>query len=85
MQVIMKKLKGHFALMVLVEEGNWLMVGCRNYPLAVCKADPTVYFGTDTETLSLFSSSIIPVSAKPKPTIFCATSFRSDLISPVPL
>jgi hypothetical protein len=85
MRVIMKKLKGHFALMVLVGKGNWLMVGSRNYPLAICKAEPTVYFGTDAETLALFSSSIIPVSGKPKPTIFCATSFQSDLISPIPL
>jgi len=84
MQVIMKTLKGHFALMVLVGKGNWLMVGSRNYPLAVCKAEPTVYFGTDIKTLALFSSSIIPVFGQ-KPTIFCATSFQSDLISPVPL
>jgi hypothetical protein len=85
MQVIMKTLKGHFALMVLVGKENWLMVGCRNYPLAVCKTEPTVYFGTDVKTLAFFSSSITPVSGKPSPSIFCATSFQSDLISPVPL
>jgi glucosamine 6-phosphate synthetase-like amidotransferase/phosphosugar isomerase protein len=85
MQVIMKKLKGRFVLMVLVEEGNWLMVGCRDYPLTVFKADQTVYFGTDVETLALESKSIIPVAGKLKPTIFCATSSRSDLILPVPL
>ncbi len=32
-------------------EGKLLMVGCRDYPLAVGKMrNGTVYFGTDTET-----------------------------------
>lgn len=88
MQVVMSTLKGHFAIMVLVAKGNWLMVGCSNYPLGVGKEepdDPTVYFGTDTDTLALFSPSIIPISGKPKPTIFCVTLSRSDMIVPIPL
>ncbi len=69
--------------MVLVAKGKWLMVGCRDYPLAIGKDDPTVYFGSDTETLALFSESIISVSGKTKPAIFCVTSFQSGMISPV--
>jgi glucosamine 6-phosphate synthetase-like amidotransferase/phosphosugar isomerase protein len=87
-QVVMKKLQGHFTLMVLVAKGQWLMVGSRDYPLAIGKDNPTVYFGTDTEALNLFSSRVISVSGKTKPSIFCATSlqpeFQSDIILPVP-
>jgi glutamine phosphoribosylpyrophosphate amidotransferase len=86
MRSVMKNLKGHFALMVLVAKGKWLMVGCRDYPLVIGKDDPTVYFGTDTETLAQFSPSIfVSVSGKTKPAIFCATSSQSEIISPVPL
>jgi hypothetical protein len=64
------------------------MVGSRDYPLVIGKDNPTVYFGTDTEVLNLFSSKVIPVSSQTKPSIFCATSlqseFQSDLILPVP-
>jgi glucosamine 6-phosphate synthetase-like amidotransferase/phosphosugar isomerase protein len=87
-RVVMNKLQGHFALMVLVAKGKWLMVGSRDYTLAIGKDNPTVYFGTDTETLNLFSSSVISVSSQIKPSIFCATSlqseFQSDIILPVP-
>ena len=60
MQKMMTKLKGQFALMVLVTKGKRLMVGCRDYPLAVGKMrnDETVYFCTDRKTLAQFSPSI---------------------------
>jgi len=35
MQVVMNRLKGRFALMALIEEGKWLVVGCRDYPLGI--------------------------------------------------
>jgi hypothetical protein len=76
MQAVMKSLKGRFVLMVLVVKGEWLMVGCRDYPLVIGKDDPTVYFGTDTEALAQFSLSMISVSGKTKPAIFCTTSFK---------
>jgi glucosamine 6-phosphate synthetase-like amidotransferase/phosphosugar isomerase protein len=78
MQVVMKKLKGRFALMVLIEEGKWLIVGCRDYPLAVGQNHSTTYFCTDINTLTQFSPSIYSVEGDPKPTIF-ATSYQSDI------
>ncbi len=81
MQKIMTKLKGQFALMVLVTKGKWLMVGCRDYPLAVGKMrnDETVYFCTDTKTLTQFFPSISLVFRSPKPMIFCGTPLQSDI------
>ncbi|MCP3927602.1 MAG: hypothetical protein GY705_00695, partial [Bacteroidetes bacterium] len=58
MKVMMKQLKGCFGLMALLEEGKWLMVGCRDYPLAIEKNNSTVYFCTDTNMLTQFSPSI---------------------------
>jgi glucosamine 6-phosphate synthetase-like amidotransferase/phosphosugar isomerase protein len=83
MQKMMRKLKGQFALMTLVTEGKWLMVGCRDYPLAVgrMRNDSTVYFGTDAETLVQFSPSMISVLGNPKPEIFCGTS-QSEILLP---
>ncbi len=88
MKVMMKQLKGRFALMVLVEEGKWLIVGCRDYPLAIGENQSTVYFCTDTNTLTQFSPSMYSVGGEPKPTIFCTTSPQSeipDIITPEPL
>ncbi len=82
MKVMMKKLKGHFALMALVTEGKWLMVGCRDYPLAVGKNNDTVYFCTDTKTLAKFSPSMHTVGGEKKPAIFYATSSQSEILLP---
>jgi hypothetical protein len=84
MQVMMKKLKGQFALMALVTKGKWLMVGCRDYPLSVgrMRNDPTVYFCTDTKTLAQFSPAMSSVFGNPKPDIFCGTSSQFDMLSP---
>jgi hypothetical protein len=78
MKVMMKQLKGCFALMALLEEGKWLMVGCRDYPLAIGENNSTIYFCTDTNMLTQFSPSIYSVGGDPKPTIFC-TSSQSDI------
>jgi hypothetical protein len=85
MQVVMKKLKGRFALMVLLEEGKWLIVGCRDYPLAVGHNHSTTYFCTDINTLTQFSPSIYSVFRDPKPTIFCASESQSEILTPEPL
>jgi glutamine phosphoribosylpyrophosphate amidotransferase len=77
MHVVMNCLDGHFAFMVLIAKEECLMVGSRDYPLAIGKDDPTVYFGTDTETLALFAPSITDVSRESIPAMFCATSFKS--------
>ncbi|MCK5522570.1 MAG: hypothetical protein KAI83_05475 [Thiomargarita sp.] len=81
MQKMMTKLKGQFAFMALVTEGKWLMVGCRDYPLAVGKMrnDETIYFCTDRKTLAQFSPSISLVFGSPKPMIFCGTPLQSDI------
>jgi glutamine phosphoribosylpyrophosphate amidotransferase len=81
-QAMLKRLKGHFALMALVRKGKWLMVGSRDYPLAIGKNNQTVYFSTDTETLAQFSPSKFLVPKKTKPSIFCATSFQRDVLLP---
>ncbi|MCK5521575.1 MAG: hypothetical protein KAI83_00445 [Thiomargarita sp.] len=80
MKVMMTKLKGQFALMALVTEGKWLMVGCRDYPLAVgrMRNDSTVYFCTDTKTLFQFTPSMTSVEGNPKPRVFCGTIPQSD-------
>jgi glutamine phosphoribosylpyrophosphate amidotransferase len=83
MQKMMTKLKGHFALMALVTKGKWLMVGCRDYPLAMGRMmNETVYFGTDTKTLAQFTQSMSSVFGNTKQMIFCGTSPQSDLLSP---
>ncbi len=74
MRVVMNCLDGHFSFMALIAKGEWLIVGCRDYPLAACEEGPTLYSCTDTETLALFSESIISVPREKKPQIFCATS-----------
>jgi len=63
---MMKQLKGRFALMALLEEGKWLMVGCRDYPLAIGENNSTVYFCTDTNTLTQFSPSMYSVGGVTK-------------------
>jgi glucosamine 6-phosphate synthetase-like amidotransferase/phosphosugar isomerase protein len=80
MQKMMRKLKGQFALMALVTKGKWLMVGCRDYPLAVgrMRNDSTVYFCTDTKTLFQFTPAMSEVFGNPKPRIFCGTIPQSD-------
>jgi glucosamine 6-phosphate synthetase-like amidotransferase/phosphosugar isomerase protein len=75
MHAVMNSLDGRFSFMVLIAKGEWLFAGCRDYPLAVCKDNSTVYFGTDIETLAQFDSSIVSVSGKTAYSIFCATSF----------
>jgi glucosamine 6-phosphate synthetase-like amidotransferase/phosphosugar isomerase protein len=89
MQIVMKRLKGHFAIMVLVAKGKWLMAGCRDYPLAIGKDNRTGNEATDTKMLDLFSSKVLLISGKTKPAIFCATSFessfQSEMILPVSL
>jgi glutamine phosphoribosylpyrophosphate amidotransferase len=84
MKMMMKQLKGKFVLMVLVEEGKWLMVGCCDYPLIVGKnkSQSTVYFGTDAKTLAQFSSSTRLIFGTPKPEMFCATLLQSEILTP---
>jgi len=76
-EVMMTKLKGRFALMALVTDGKWLMLGCRDYPLAVAKKrnEPTIYFGTDIEMVAQFSPSKTSVFGNQKPEIFYGSSF----------
>jgi len=83
MQVMMRELKGSFAFMALVAGGKWLLVGSRDYPLAIGKNNRTVYFATDTEILAHFSKSKFLISKKTKPSIFCATSFQKEILLPV--
>lgn len=51
MRRLMKHLKGHFVLMALIAEGEWLMVGCRDEPLMIGGGRPPIYFGTDFEAV----------------------------------
>jgi glucosamine 6-phosphate synthetase-like amidotransferase/phosphosugar isomerase protein len=76
---MMRKLKGQFALMLVTKE-KCLMVGCRDYPLAVgrMRNDSTVYFCTDTKTLFQFTPAMSSVFGNPKPEIFCGTAPQSD-------
>ncbi len=85
MQVMMKKLRGRFAIMALIADGKWLMAGCRDYPLAVGRNNETVYFGTEPSTLVQFSPSISSVGDDPKPNIFCAALSQSEILTPDPL
>jgi hypothetical protein len=80
MQRMMRKLKGQFALMALVTEGKWLMVGCRDYPLSVgrMRNHSTVYFCTDTKMLAQFTPAMSSVFGNPKPDIFCGTAPEPD-------
>jgi hypothetical protein len=83
MQNMMTKLKGRFTLMALVTKEKWLMVGSRDYPLVVGKnrCHPTVYIGTDAETLVQFSPSMTSTFGNGKPVIFYGAS-QSDILSP---
>ena len=78
MQAVMKRLKGHFAIMALFMNNNrkWLIVGSHDYPLAIGKNNQTAYFSTDTETLAQFSQSKLIIPKEIKPWIFHATSFQ---------
>ena len=82
---MMKKLKGRFALMVLIAKGKWLMAECHDYPLAVGRNNETVYFGTEPSTLVQFSPSITSVGGDQNPNIFCAASSQSEILTPDPL
>jgi glutamine phosphoribosylpyrophosphate amidotransferase len=84
MQVMMKKLKGRFAIMALIGDGKWLMVGCRDYPLAIGRNNETVYFGTEPSTLTQFSPLISSVGEEVKPKIFCMTLSQSEILTPEP-
>jgi glucosamine 6-phosphate synthetase-like amidotransferase/phosphosugar isomerase protein len=83
-QVMMTKLKGRFAIMALVANGKWFMVGCRDYPLAVGKnrCHPTVYFGTEPDTLAKFTPSMTSIGGDKKPEIFYGTSLQFEIDSP---
>ncbi len=99
MQVMMKKLKGRFAIMALIAKGKWLMVGCHDYPLAVGRNNETVYsrfefffqknsnleFCTEPSTLTQFSPLISSVGGDPKPNIFCTALSQSEILTPEPL
>jgi glucosamine--fructose-6-phosphate aminotransferase (isomerizing) len=77
MRMVMKRLKGHFALMILLSDGRWLIVAAsRGYPLATAKFATTVFFSTDTDILTHFSPSVIPVTSEKEPVILCATSLQ---------
>jgi len=80
-QVMMRKLKGQFALMALVTEGKWLMVGCRDYPLAVgrMRNDSTVYFGTDTKILAQFSPAMSSVFWESKNRIYFVAHYLNPM------
>lgn len=82
MQKLMKHLKGHFVIMALIAEGEWLMVGCRDEPLIIGGSSPTVYFGTDFEAVAHFSQSSISVIEK-KTVLFCTTPFQSGILTPI--
>ena len=82
MQRLMKRLKGHFVLMVLIAEGEWLMVGCRDEPLMIGGGSPPIYFGTDFDTVAHFSQSSISIVDK-KTVLFCTTPFQSELLTPI--
>ncbi len=84
MQKMMEKLEGSFTFMALVAKERWLMVGSRDYPLAVGKnrCHPTIYFGTDAETLVQFSPSMTSAIGNGKQVIFYGASHQSDILSP---
>jgi glucosamine 6-phosphate synthetase-like amidotransferase/phosphosugar isomerase protein len=82
MQKLMKRLKGHFVLMALIAEGEWLMVGCRDEPLIIGEGSQTVYFGTNFEAMVHFSPSSIPVVNK-KTVLFCMTPDQSEPLTPI--
>jgi len=82
MRRLMKRLKGHFVLMALITEGEWLMVGCRDEPLIIGGGSPTIYFGTDLEAVAHFSESGISVINK-KTALFCTTPYQSDVPTPI--
>jgi len=77
MMQVMKRLKGHFAIMALFMNNNrkWLIVGSNDYPLAIGKGNNhTAYFSTDTEILTQFSQSKFIIHEEIKPSIFHAIS-----------
>jgi glucosamine--fructose-6-phosphate aminotransferase (isomerizing) len=87
MRMVMKRLKGHFALMILLSDGKLLIVAAsRGYPLAIAKFSTTVYFSTDTGILTHFFLSVMPVTSQTEPVIFCATScYQTDIFSQISL
>jgi len=82
MPEMMKHLKGHFVIMVLVAKGEWFMAGSHDYPLALSKDNRTVYFATDIETLAQYYPSEIIVD-KRKSAIFGTTSFLFHIFESV--
>jgi hypothetical protein len=77
MWMVMKRLRGHFALMILLSDGRWLIVAAsRGYPLATAKFATTVFFSTDIDILTHFSPSVIPVTSEKEPVVLCATSLQ---------
>jgi glucosamine 6-phosphate synthetase-like amidotransferase/phosphosugar isomerase protein len=84
MQVMMKKLRGRFAMMALIADGKWLMAGCRDYPLAIGRNNETVYFCTEPSALTQFSPLISSVGEEVKPKIFCMTLSQSEILTPEP-
>jgi glucosamine 6-phosphate synthetase-like amidotransferase/phosphosugar isomerase protein len=80
MQRLMKRLKGHFVLIVLITEGKWLMVGCRDEPLMIGEGNPTIYFGTDFEAVVHFYESSFSVV---KTALFGATPYKSNVLTPI--
>ena len=82
MRRLMKRLKGHFVLMVLITEGEWLMVGCCDEPLIIGGDSPQIYFGTDFEAVDHFSQSSISIVDK-KTVLFCMTPYQSELLTPI--
>ncbi|MCK5524259.1 MAG: hypothetical protein KAI83_14095 [Thiomargarita sp.] len=83
-QLMMTKLKGRFAIMALVADGKWFMVGCCDYPLVMGKnrCHPTIYFGTDPETLAKFTPSMITIGGDKKQAIFYGTSLQFEIHLP---
>jgi len=82
-QVMMRELKGNFAFMALVAIGKWLLVGCRDYPLAIGKNNLSIYLATDVEILTQFSQSKFLFYGKTKPSVFCAISFQGEIFLPI--
>jgi hypothetical protein len=82
MRRLMKCLKGHFVLMVLMGNGEWLMVGCHDEPLIIGGDSPPIYFGTDFDAVAHFSQSSISIVDK-KTVLFCMTPFQTELLTPI--
>jgi hypothetical protein len=82
MQKLMKRLKGHFVLMVLITKGEWLMVGCRAEPLIISGDRSPIYFGTDFEAVEHFSQSSSSIVDKIT-VLFCMTPYQSELLTPI--